>query len=145
MSDEPGAVLIVDDDADWRRSLAEVLSHDFPVRTATCAAEALSVARATPPAVILLDVMMPGGMDGFRAFAELAKFPETKDIPVIFLSAVNSLMHLSFSTDNIRSQLGAAPAAFLEKPVTPQVLLAEVRRAMVRRGKASPSVTRPPW
>ena len=129
---EQKTVLIVDDDPDWRRSLSEVLSHHVPVRTASCAAQALGIARATPPAVIVLDVMMPGGMDGFRTFAELAKGPETRDIPVIFLSAVNSLMNVSFAPSTIRAQLGAEPAAFLEKPVPPQVLIAEVRRAMER-------------
>jgi CheY-like chemotaxis protein len=122
------SVLLVDDDEEWRQCMADTLQGRFTVCTASSAAEGLKLAAANPPSVIVLDVMMPGGMDGFRAFAELAKGTRTRHIPVIFLSSINGLMDTRFAPETLRRHLGAAPAAFLEKPVDPARLAAEILR-----------------
>lgn len=82
-----GRVLVVDDDATIR-SLLEVTfqTEGLEVETARNGAEAVTAALAEPPAVIILDVMMPV-MDGWKAAERLRDDERTRDVPVVFLTA----------------------------------------------------------
>ena len=114
-------VLIVEDDADTRLALAEVLRdvNYRPLHAANGSA-ALEELRAatTAPCVILLDVMMPI-MDGKQFRAELQKDPALSEIPVVVLSAHADL-------DSAAQQMQAA--GFLRKPVELSALLATVEQ-----------------
>ena len=118
-------VLIVDDDADLVSVLSIALeSAGYRVSAAGNEAEGWSCAKADPPDVALVDIMMDTFAAGirlvqrFRADAELAR------VPVIVLTAVNE--RLRFHIDAERDE-GYLPAdRFLEKPVDPHVLLAHV-------------------
>ena len=123
-------VLVVDDDDEWREFVCGSLSPTYCTRVATNGVDALHMARHSPPALILLDVMMPGGMDGFRSLCELRKDPVTCDIPVIILTEVNAATGLDFSPREMKNYLGAAPEAMLEKPVEAERLLAEIKRVL---------------
>jgi DNA-binding response OmpR family regulator len=80
--------LVVDDEPDILALLDQHLQEEgYLTRTAATGTEAVTVARAEHPDLILLDVMMPG-MDGFDVCNLLQDSPETRDIPVIFLTAV---------------------------------------------------------
>ena len=127
---EPPTILIVDDDPEWRDFVAGVLSEQYPVRCASCGQDGLRMARETRPGAILLDVIMPSGIDGFRVLCELRKDPLTRKIPVIILSSVNALTDSMFDADMLQQYLGVAPSAFLEKPVNPEVLLTELARVL---------------
>lgn len=84
-------VLVVDDD-DVIREVAKVALEvvgGWDVIVAGSGLEAQALARAQSPDVILLDVMMPG-MDGPRTAAALQHDPETRAIPVVFLTAKSS-------------------------------------------------------
>lgn len=84
-------ILIVDDHRESLRLLSHVLSNrGYKVRPTQDGKLALKFARATPPDLILLDIMMPG-MDGYQVCEQLKACPETKDIPVIFISALNEV------------------------------------------------------
>ena len=86
MSDNNGTVLAVDDDPGALEALAEALSTlQFRVWGATDGGSALALAQRHQPDVILLDVMMPG-MDGYEICARLKQDPETRLIPVVFLT-----------------------------------------------------------
>jgi signal transduction histidine kinase len=85
-SDDPQRVLIVDDNPDMRRYLSSAMSQYWNVETVADGAAALSAARATPPALVILDVMMPG-LDGFDVLSGLRADPTTRQVPVIMLSA----------------------------------------------------------
>ena len=123
-------VLIVDDDAEYLNFLCIAIGTEYPVVSVTSGEEAIRVARAKKPDVIVMDVIMPGGRDGFSTFCELRNDSRTSDIPVIILSSVNKVTGLQFETGNMKQQLGHAPAAFLEKPVPSEKLLAEIRKAL---------------
>ena len=83
-------ILIVDDQPDNLRLLVDVLSSQgYNVRPARNGQMALRSAQSDPPDLILLDVMMPG-MDGYEVCRLLKADAQTKDIPVIFLSALGS-------------------------------------------------------
>lgn len=87
-SDEPAQpVLVVDDDADIREQLAEILADEgYDVITAANGVEALERVRAgARPALILLDLFMPV-MDGWALRAELEKDPRTARVPVVLMS-----------------------------------------------------------
>lgn len=84
-------ILIVDDDATNRLFLDEVLGDDYHVLMAASGPQALVLANATPsPRVILLDIMMPG-MNGFEVCQRLQDSAKTKDIAVLFVSAMSDV------------------------------------------------------
>jgi CheY-like chemotaxis protein len=88
MNDRP-LVMVVDDDADIREAVADVLSDEgYPVELASNGREALDVLRAGAfrPNLILLDLMMPE-LDGWGLMAELEKRPELAEIPIVVFSA----------------------------------------------------------
>lgn len=87
-SDRKPAVLIVDDTPANLSVLFELLSNaEFEVLVAEDGASAVQRAAYTQPGLILLDVLMPG-MDGFATCATLKKRPDTRQIPIIFMTAL---------------------------------------------------------
>ncbi|HXU00400.1 MAG TPA: response regulator [Polyangia bacterium] len=119
-----GAILIVDDDNDVRAALSGLLEEEgFAVEAAKNGREALARLRGgVHPAVILLDLMMPG-MDGWDFRSEQMRDPTLAAVPVVVVSASG------FSLDSIRTQFH--PAAYVEKPIESTELL-DVIRALVR-------------
>ena len=123
-------VLIVDDDAEYLNFLRIAIGTVYPVVSATSGEEAIQTAKKTRPGVIILDVMMPGGQDGFATFCDLRSGKDTSHIPVIILSSVSKITGLDFGPESMEQFLGAAPTAFLEKPVAAERLLSELRKAL---------------
>jgi CheY-like chemotaxis protein len=113
-------VLIVDDDADIRDGLTDALEHHgYDAIHASNGAEALAKLQAgIHPDVILLDIMMPV-MDGWAFRAAQRHDPAIADIPVVILSAHALARGAAF-------EMGVA--AFLNKPVRLEALLATLRR-----------------
>ncbi|MEG0925400.1 MULTISPECIES: hybrid sensor histidine kinase/response regulator [Chryseobacterium] len=114
-------ILIVDDNQSNLYSLQKLLeSKDFQVETACSGEEALGKALKKDYALIILDVQMPD-MDGFEVAETLSDYSKTKDVPIIFLSAVN--------TDKKFITQGYASGAkdYVTKPVDPEILLLKVK------------------
>jgi putative two-component system response regulator len=113
-------ILIVDDAAENLAVLNELLQPVYRVRIATSGEKALQLAVTQPnPDLIMLDVMMPG-MDGYEVFTRLRADPRTRDIPVIFVTAMDS------AEAEIRGlELGAAD--YITKPITPIIVMARIR------------------
>ena len=114
-------ILYVDDEADLREIAVMSLELDpeIEVRTAASGAEALEQAKQWQPALILLDVMMPG-MDGPTTLAALRADPDTSEIPAAFITAKTHPRHVM----DLKA-LGAR--AVLAKPFDPMSLAANVR------------------
>ena len=123
-------VLVVDDDLEYVSLLSRALGATYAVTVAADGEEAIMKARIAKPDVIVLDVMMPGGKDGFSTFCELRKDPATRNIPVIMCSEVGRKTGLPFGGESMEQFLGAAPAAFLEKPISAERLLDELRKVL---------------
>jgi PAS domain S-box-containing protein len=86
-SDHRPLVLLCDDDAGIRRVVgAQLEQQGYRIRTAADGLEAIRITQCERPAVILLDLMMPG-MDGWETLTRLKSDPETRDVPVIIFSA----------------------------------------------------------
>jgi two-component system, cell cycle response regulator len=80
-------ILIVDDVPENIKVLGNILREEnYKIAAASNGEQAISIAAAAHPDLILLDVMMPG-IDGFETCNRLKNIPETKDIPIIFLTA----------------------------------------------------------
>jgi sigma-B regulation protein RsbU (phosphoserine phosphatase) len=86
-------ILIVDDNPANLRLLSQMLAdRGYIVRAVKSGPRALESVRATPPNLILLDIKMPG-MDGYEVCRQLKELPETRSIPVIFISALNEIQN----------------------------------------------------
>lgn len=118
-----GDLLIVDDLADNLRVLSNTLSnHGYRVRCVKNGAMALVGAKAIPPDVILLDIRMPE-MDGYEVCRRLRDDPETRDIPVIFLSALDETL------DKAKAfEVGGAD--YITKPFQVEEVLARVQHQL---------------
>ena len=112
-------ILVVDDAPANLSLLAGLLQGDYRVKLASSGAKALELVQRAPPELILLDVMMPE-MDGYEVCRQLKAQPSSRDIPVLFLTAMTE------SEDEARG-FAAGAADFIQKPINPVVLQARVR------------------
>ena len=113
-------ILIVDDKKENIIPLESLLSlHSYPVDTAMSGEEALRKILKNNYALIILDVQMPG-MDGFEVAQTISGHSKVKDVPIIFLSAVNT--DKRFITKGYSS--GAID--YITKPIDPDILLLKV-------------------
>jgi len=114
----PRTILIAEDHVDSREALAALLeAFGFRVVPAVNGREAVQLARRAEPDLILMDIMMPE-LDGFEATRRIRGFPETRDIPIITLTAMDGARTLA---------MDAGASDFLPKPVNSGALLKKVR------------------
>ena len=112
-------VLVVDDSTDNLVLMAGVLEATYNVKVAKAGSRALELAALQPqPDIILLDVMMPN-MDGYEVCTQLKANPATAHIPVIFLTALNSV------EDEARA-FACGAVDFITKPINPSIVMSRV-------------------
>jgi DNA-binding response OmpR family regulator len=124
-------ILLVDDDALLRRSLAFNLEQaGYRVAAAASAEDALAAARRDPPDLVLLDIGLPG-MDGLDALRHLK---ETLSLPVIFVTArrreLDEVLGLELGADD-----------YIAKPFDVDVLLARIKAVLRRSERATPAAS----
>ena len=126
---EKPTILIVDDTPANLTLLAEVLKPDYRTKAAVSGEKALKLASsATPPDMILLDIMMPG-MDGYEVCRRLKADPATRGIPVIFVTAMNEV------EDETRGlELGGVD--YLTKPISAAIVKARIRTHLLLHAQA---------
>ncbi|MBE9097428.1 response regulator [Tychonema sp. LEGE 07203] len=112
-------ILVVDDTPENLRLLAGILSEKgYRVRPVPNGKLAVSAAQKIPPDLVLLDIMMPD-MDGYEVCQQLKNSESTKDIPVIFISAINDVM------DKVKAfEVGGVD--FITKPFQVEEVLARI-------------------
>jgi sigma-B regulation protein RsbU (phosphoserine phosphatase) len=112
-------VMVVDDTEANIDILLETLADDYKVVVATDGESALEDIQQTPPDLILLDIMMPG-IDGYEVCRKLKEMETTRNIPVIFLTALKE------EGDEARGlEFGAVD--YITKPFNPELVKARVR------------------
>ena len=120
MSQRAPAILIVDDDLQNRRLLALLLRPEgYSTSSAGSGKEALASISASAPDLILLDIMMPG-MSGYEVCLALKANPATRDIPVIFVTAMSEV------TDEQKG-LGMGAVDYITKPISAPIVLARIK------------------
>jgi len=129
---ENARILIVDDDVDLTKALKVTLeSRKYMVVTAADRAEGMEKAQAQKPDLFILDVMMGTWQDGFEMSRELKKDPRFKDTPILMLTSIAERTGMEFkSTAGDPNWLPVE--GFMEKPVEPEALLAEVERLLAK-------------
>jgi sigma-B regulation protein RsbU (phosphoserine phosphatase) len=123
---EKQTVLVVDDTPANIKVLMETLKDDYRIVAAVNGQRALQLAASDPnPDIILLDVMMPE-MDGYEVCAKLKADAKTRDIPIIFVTA------MSDTQDETKGlELGAVD--YITKPISPPVVSARVKNHLELR------------
>ncbi|MHC4685517.1 MAG: response regulator transcription factor [Planctomycetota bacterium] len=126
-------ILIVDDDVDLTKALKVTLeSNQYTVLTAADRAEGMEKISAEKPDLVILDVMMSTWGDGFEMSRELKKDPDLKSIPILILTAVKERSGIGFKS-TAGDPVWLPVDGFLDKPVEPQILLAEVKKLLARK------------
>jgi diguanylate cyclase (GGDEF)-like protein len=121
-------LLVVDDQPVNIRSLYEIFHHDHDVFISTSGIQALEMCRSCSPDLILLDIVMPD-IDGLEVCRRLKNDAETKDIPVIFVTAQDN-------PDDETRGLTAGAVDFITKPVNPSVVRARVRTHLTLKAQS---------
>ncbi len=113
-------ILVVEDQDSIRRMIEALVSaRGHVVSAAPTGPKGLEAAIAAPPDVALLDVNLPGGMDGIEVCRRLRAAPETAEIPVLMISAMDDA-----ETRERAKEAGAT--AYYTKPFSPMALLREI-------------------
>ena len=119
-NDQNGRLLLVDDNPTNLQVLFQTLSGSgYELLIAQSGAEALKVAESTHPDMVLLDIMMPPGIDGYETCKQLKANDATREASVIFMSALDDIK------DKVRGlELGAVD--YITKPFQAEEVIARV-------------------
>ncbi len=116
-------VLVVDDDPDILKLLRTVLTvNGFLSLEAADGMTALKILRREKPECVLLDIMLPD-IDGYEVYRRIKLNPETKDIPVLFLTA-------KARSEDIDFGLALGADGYITKPFSPSKLVAQVEKVL---------------
>jgi CheY-like chemotaxis protein len=127
---ENAKIMIVDDDPDYIDVLKTILeSEQYTVVTAGDRTEGMEKIRVEKPDLAILDVMMSTWQDGFEMSRQLKKDPQLKNIPILMLTVVEKKTGIDFKS-TAGDPIWLPVDVFLDKPVKPQVLLAEVKKLL---------------
>ena len=121
-------LLVVDDQPINAQALYQAFCADHQVLVATSGAQALKIAAAKRPDLVLLDVVMPG-MDGHEVCHRLKADQATSDIPVIFVTA-----HDGELAETLGLEIGAVD--FISKPINPKIVRARVKTHLTLKAQS---------
>jgi PleD family two-component response regulator len=108
-------ILVVDDALNNLKTIQALLENEYDIFLATDGEKALQIARTQRPDIILLDIMMPPGIDGYEVCRRLKADPMTNPIRVLFISAKDDIK------DEVKGiMLGASE--YIMKPIEPTLL-----------------------
>lgn len=134
MSRPKSRILVVDDEPANLQLLRYILEDKYRLAFATDGAKALQLARQQRPDLILMDIMMPV-MNGYDTVRALKADPVTRQIPVIFVTAMSEV-----ADEALGFEIGAVD--YLTKPVSPPIVLARVRTHLTLVGIEELNATR---
>ncbi len=125
-------IMVVDDDPNIRDSLQTILeSRQYTVITAANRTEGMDKIKAEKPDLLILDIMMSSWLDGLDMSKKLKRDPIFSDMPIVMLTGVRRKTGF-----DLRPRDGGpdwcSVDAYLDKPVAPEVLLAEVEKLLLK-------------
>ncbi|HEY9664086.1 MAG TPA: response regulator, partial [Allocoleopsis sp.] len=122
--DTYGNILLVDDQPENLRALSKILSRQgYKVRKALSGAVALESIRSQPPDLVILDVRMPE-MNGYEVCATLKAQPATREIPILFLSALDD------TPDKLKA-FAVGGVDYITKPFQEEEVLARIKHQLI--------------
>jgi len=125
-------ILIIDDDEDFNLSVRIVLeAHDFEVETATTPEEGIDKVLNTEPDLVILDVMMPMGYEGFDVAREIREEHNLKELPIVILTNVHNVRKVPYRFAPDEDYLPVD--VFLDKPVELDALVATIGEMLGER------------
>lgn len=117
-------ILIVDDQEELLDLMEATLTmEDYQILKATNGKEAVDIARAKQPDMIIMDIMMPGKFDGLEATRVLKNDPQTSSCSIILLSA-------NAQNDDIKKGLATGADSYFTKPFSPLELIKKVEEVL---------------
>ena len=127
-------ILIVDDDVDFTEAMKVTLeSEAYDVVVANNRVDGLEKAKAEKPDLFILDVMMSTWQDGFELARELKKDSQSvKNAPILMLTGVKGKTGIDFKS-TAGDPTWCPVDGFLDKPIEPDVLLAEVKKLLQKQ------------
>ncbi|MCF8092152.1 MAG: response regulator [Desulfotignum sp.] len=114
------AILIVDDTKTNVDVLVQTLKNDYKIGVSLNGRDAIRFARTNKPDLILLDIVMPK-MDGFQVCKKLKSDPETRDIPIIFITAMDK-------PDQKKKCLKCGGADYITKPFVTSEIKKKIKK-----------------
>jgi len=125
-------ILIIDDDLDFNHVVQTVLeAHDFQVDTATTPEEGINKVLSTEPDLVVLDVMMPTGYEGFDVAREIREEHNLTELPIVILTNVHNVRGVPYRFAPDEDYLPVD--VFLDKPVEPETLLDVIKEMLGER------------
>jgi len=123
-------ILVVDDDVDLCDLLKVILDHaGYDTLTAANRSEGMEKVRTEHPDLIILDVMMETWQDGFEMSRDLKNDPQLKSTPILMLTSIEEKTGIEVKS-SAGDPVWLPVEAFLDKPVSPDALLAEVKKLL---------------
>jgi CheY-like chemotaxis protein len=123
-------ILVVDDDVDLCDSLKVVLEQaGYDTQTAASRSEGMKKIRTQQPDLVILDVMMETWQDGFEMSRDLKRDPQLKGTPILMLTSIEEITGIELKS-SAGDPVWLPVDRFLEKPVAPDTLLAEVEKLL---------------
>ncbi len=114
-------ILIVDDHPEIVELLIEVLKEEYKISSSASGSKAVRIAKKSPPDLIIMDIMMPGRINGLEATKIIKSTEECINTKIIVLSAKIK------EQDKIEA-IKAGASIFMEKPFNPQKLLINIEK-----------------
>ena len=133
-------VLLVDDDCDFVEISRRVLeTKGYTVLCARDPQDALTRTTRDRPDLVITDLMMGGLAPGFSFTRQIREDAHLRDIPVIIATAINGQPGVEFTPRTPDDLAAMHAAAFFDKPVAPEALLAKVEELLAQQRNASPT------
>ena len=125
-------ILVIDDDPDFLLAMQMVLkAHDLEVETATTPDEGIRKVSSTEPDLVVLDVMMPTGYEGFDVAREIREKHNLRDLPIVILTSVHSVRKVPYRFAPDENYLPVD--VFLDKPIDPDALVDTIKELLGER------------
>jgi DNA-binding response OmpR family regulator len=125
-------ILIIDDDPDFNYVVQTVLeAHGFEVDTATTPEGGINKVLSTEPDLVVLDVMMPTGYEGFDVAREIREEHDLTALPIIILTNVHNVREVPYRFAPDKDYLPVD--VFLDKPVDPEALVDIIKEMLGER------------
>lgn len=125
-------ILIIDDDLDFNYVVQTVLeANNFEVDTATTPEEGINKVLSTEPDLVVLDVMMPTGYEGFDVAREIREEHNLTELPIVILTNVHNVREVPYRFAPDKDYLPVD--VFLDKPVEPKVLVDVIKEILGER------------